>query len=29
MLLFNFKFEPLKDIMIKFSAFFDLNEEIS
>ncbi|CAD8181108.1 unnamed protein product [Paramecium octaurelia] len=29
MLLFNFKFGAIKDIMYKFMAFFELNEEIS
>lgn len=29
MLLFNFKIGAIKDIMFKFMAFFDLNEEIS
>lgn len=29
MLLFNFKIGAIKDIMLKFMAFFDLNEEIS
>lgn len=29
MLLFNFKIGALKDIMYKFLAFFELNEEIT